>query len=1106
MALRPERPNLEGLVAQDLSDPNVALNLASPRWRLREGQASRVLGLDLTRPDLFRPFRRRKPVGVSIPVADRPLTSAFPLVLDSYVTTEYLAFHYEHGFLSGTEATGTYEHATGILTDTGDFDGYGFRGSAHDEVIILDPPIGAVPVLSRTSDNAIVLPPGALGLPGGAADSTVKYILVQGFQFAYYKGFPSGITGYSPAVLVKPRLRYEAEGGWPSELVGQRVFVNEDGRHSGPPPDSDRPSFEVKAILSLARENDAIQLSQGDLTSGDFEAWNAKAKLSYSYPERKVLDGLCVSNGRKFWLLSGGAYTLLGDLGSDDFLGAVWEGSRIDINRYLVTSPNHPPQVIHLDGSLNRGGILAPRKPDDIERLNAAGTKLEHPSWLGYAKSTGGSIPAGTVNALVRFVNLEDNVQSDFAVVILGTETTPPTVGTPPDSSLSPDIVTTGSTSLIHVYPTRNLGGGGVVNPFTAPFDGRATHVEVWRTQSNGAGYYLEKRWRIKPGEINEEFDSTNTKTGSLLVNGLTGDNATLELSDTDLTLLPILTDADQAAGGLPPICQKSLSLGGVTLCFGQGASGADLRITVEARNFFSRGFRYIRATWSGESYDEIEHEYDAGNFFSTYAFQTGDQFVVEYGGDAGESLVETVPEGVYDIQSKKDADGIFLDEVDLISIDNYVSNIRGYIRRNFTYTWPVIEDDEDVWYSRTDLFAPENFPPRVKKLSRTGDIFRNAVAVGDIGVAVMDQGVHLLYLGGAGSDLKKETIAESGAGTPWPDSVVVLENSVIWATARGVTVMTVSQQPDVNGKRAHLTTFSERVLDTWFQEALDNGYALDGGVDDRNNLVVFRRKVSDHDYQSMVFQVKSGRVSLLDNDNGLALVTTRKAESEDLDTPELYSIEPLTGAVFRVFQSEYETAHPYDGLDVSGLLAGYQVTNTSLVLTGRRAFSSYMVGDVIQFRDSQGAVTKRTILTATDNRITFEEVLNLVSFTDFRIGAVHFQVRFAPYQGADRNSVKAVHGGFARIRPVDGVQLDQALTLRLYENFSDSSAQEESLRAFNEADAGRKTEDRVLSIQGSGVALEVEIENLEPGRDFIVESLELFIRDESNRQLDLES
>ena len=118
------------------------LEQTSPKWTLREGEASEVRGVDVITPGrFFQPERGRKPVGTFLPEADRPVSAIAESNADAIVplrystlcfspTTPVGAVSYECFIIS----SGDYTSATGRITKTSAFTNYAFR--TWDRILI----------------------------------------------------------------------------------------------------------------------------------------------------------------------------------------------------------------------------------------------------------------------------------------------------------------------------------------------------------------------------------------------------------------------------------------------------------------------------------------------------------------------------------------------------------------------------------------------------------------------------------------------------------------------------------------------------------------------------------------------------------------------------------------------------------------------------------------------------------------------------------------------------------------------------------------------------------------------------------------------------------
>jgi hypothetical protein len=411
-------------------------------------------------------------------------------------------------------------------------------------------------------------------------------------------------------------------------------------------------------------------------------------------------------------------------------------------------------------------------------------------------------------------------------------------------------------------------------------------------------------------------------------------------------------------------------------------------------------------------------------------------------------------------------------------------------ILRPYTWVWPFISSDEEVWYSRTDVFAPESFSSRLLLLSRRGDIFRRAVLAGNYAVVVMDQSVHLLFLNG--TTVLKDTIGDVGIGTPWEDSVAVLDNTVLWATAQGIRVLQVASETNVDGNRATLSWLTDLRFESWFREAAQNGDRVDTGVDRTNQTFRFRRFKGNNVYQVLQFSLRTNRWTLLDDDNGLRYASSRYVEADEKALPAMYSVD-ATGAALEVNLRSRSTAYAECIVQSNLVSPDWDVRTDSLRHLVRPVFSPLMVGDVIRFLSHTPAVqdTVRTVLTAGYFSITFDPVPGLSRMDSFVIGATRFRRRYAPMQGARRENFKTLYENLLRLRKGE---TSGQLTLRWYEDLSNTPRTEQLFGVDGEGP---------INVLGSkdaqGSALELELESLDVNSDFEIESVEAAIREETD-------
>lgn len=1113
----------------DLSSPGIVLDLTASPWFLQDGEASEILGLDVVPPRSFQPDRGRKPVGVTIPVADRPLTSLIEANTETLVGVQERfqvqvqkndptnsnparnpLFLYVRvaGDAGGayTTASGQVTSGTDSLTNAGNKNG--------DRIVIFKSDVGSPLNGTHAVISGSVGASNTLSIVAGLTvgnESNVRFFFAKGKQVVYIDDY----DGDGTAALVKSPDLYDEEGPWDSDIVNGLGFVNSDQKVTSPG------SFVVSSLASLGRENDALVLNNiADQTKFDTAgATPDLSKVTVTYLKKKDFRGFIVSNGRKFWLQQNGVYTLVLDLGSDTFKGKVWKGTQIASNRIMLVNPSEPPRILHFHrdsttaGDESLAGCINPAKPPDKEEVNS--TQVKSPSWVMEEVASAGALDAGDYKVLVRGVNLIDGIASNFVEVASGTVLD--AAGNPTTATTS-RVLTVALNSAIAVCPATNadeLETDISNSSFTPPIHSRITHIEVWRTQFRGSIYQLETRMEIADPIFNEGA----FELGSLmaLFSGTDGtDEYTalnrypIELLSANLASFPILTDLERFSNGLPPICQDIVSLNDVTICFGK-ASDSVSQATLFGKNFRSADMSWVAAT---TSFTMLVNHASTPEYRNTsgegYRVADGDQVVVTQGGSRETVVVnyDGISEGTFDITDVLDGTGasarIEIAEI-LASTDVGVAGddnpIHGYIQRPYNYDYPEIESDEHVWYSRTDRFAPESFPNRILQLSAQGDIFRRAVRVGDSVVVIMDEAVHLLFLSLTTGLLQKETVAQFGSGTPWPNSVVVEGDRVHWTTVRGISSLTVLPSVAQTGKRTVLQEDTSLRFADWFQEALDDSFDVDAGYDSRNGTIRFRRSRSSlHEYQSLVFSLKTKRMTLLDDDTGFRYVRSLFAEATAETTSRMYSVDSATGAVFQSYNRE--TAKPYAGFTVRGNLSAFDVTPTKILSPDTNVFSSSMVGEIIRFRKTDETEVSRLILTASTKKLTFASLTDIKDYAEFLVAPMRLRIRFAPLNGAKTTTVKKLEDVSVKLRP--GPRGDTgSVTVKTFANFSETAVDTDSVSVFDDNASGKTSQDRVSSVEAAGTDVEVMLESLDTDNDFELELLEVVVREEASEIAD---
>jgi hypothetical protein len=459
------------------------------------------------------------------------------------------------------------------------------------------------------------------------------------------------------------------------------------------------------------------------------------------YSETYDRRGILVTTGRYFHLLQDGAYAYHLDLGVAAMEGEPWCMTQIAHNRVMLTSNKFAPRILQLnqdaDSSattdVSLAGLIAPVKPPEIESQDEDDSQ-EVKSWRMQAVNSKGVLDPGDYRVLVRGVNHEDALESEFVPVY-------------DDSDADNRDITAIQDDAISVYMEDAAATGGEYDSYAPPLHERMTHIQVWRTLADGATYYLESE--IELARLNHNEDTSSTPGIVDVVPGLDPEGYPIRLSDSEALGLTPITAADLAAGGLPPICKQAVSLQGVTLCFGKAD---DPNQTATA---YSRFLHLLSGDDQGDAFTLT-------GAFTNYVYADGDLLEVVY---------PVARRRITPIDGKTSANEISLDAAN----DGSNPGTHAVIKRPYTIEYPTIDSDEDCWYSRTDKFAPESFPTRTLRISDIGDTFMYAINVQNYVAVIMRNGVHLLYL--SGSTLTKDTIANYGEGTPWENSVVTLGN-----------------------------------------------------------------------------------------------------------------------------------------------------------------------------------------------------------------------------------------------------------------------------------------------------------------------------------------
>ncbi len=983
------RPNDD--IVYELADPRVNLDLSSERWFLTDDQASVMVGRDVIRPGSLRIEGGRRPVGVTIPVADQPIVAAYGIDFKARVPVLF------------------QDHWNNAFT----------RGSTIDYVRY-----------ASGTANGVLL--GLVNAESAATRTTTPF-------------------------------------AWPRAMIGGTFIYDESERRGS------QQKFVVVDVRTLTEPDDSLILS------GVFED-GANDKFNVYYWREYDKRGIWVTNGRKFWLLQGGEYIQFLDLGSDEFLGAVWRMTKISERVMMLVHPKYPPRIIRLrddattevadDGSV--AGLLAPTRPLYAEQ---PGTDVA--SWDMRRIGSEASMTAGTCRCKVRAINLYDRAESKFVQVY-------------DSSDKTVDFLTVQASDSVDVFTDVRANQIGPI------YHKRWSHLEFWRTLADGVSYYMEKRVEI-PQMPNEKSTLASGMPDVMIGKSQSGNPHVHALADADLSGLQGEGIGDIISGGMPPICKQAISLGRVTICMGQAADDAQ-DFDIDGQDYFAK--EYLIPSKETVTTTPFDSSFLSDYTVNRYGSNDNDRFDIVKVGAGPADL------GQHDIIDK-DTSTFRIDT----DVEGQSQNIRALIRRNYTVEWPTIESDEHVGYSRTDLERPESFPTRKLVISTIGDTFRRMVRVGNYVAAIMDSGVHLLFLAPSllFAELRSEAVAATGEGTPWEDSVIVVSNTVLWATPEGIKVMSVSNEVDADGKRGSIRLLSSRpAVRQWFRDAFDAAETIDAGLDTVNHCVRWRRHKTDGSFQALQYSYRTGLMTLLDDDNGIRYAATTFAEGSAKASPVLYSVDG-TGAAFEV---NYQgIPHPYDDVTVQAVLDDtYTIQHAKILKKG--AFSALMAGDVVRFRPDSESVddVARVITGASADWISFDSLPGLAVGYEFVIGAVRFRYRPAHLVGGSKISVKTLEQFSVRAIPGDRHSNGRwpkipngKLTARAFAGFEDDPDVEEirAIPIFRESDKKFESNDRFLALHSNGHAIEVELEMTDARTDFRLESIEAVIREEGDQIAD---
>ncbi len=452
------------------------------------------------------------------------------------------------------------------------------------------------------------------------------------------------------------------------------------------------------------------------------------------------------------------------------------------------------------------------------------------------------------------------------------------------------------------------------------------------------------------------------------------------------------------------------------------------------------------------------------------------------------------------------------------------------YVQEGKHVIWPRLSSDEEIVHSEIGVEGAtlvESFyygagdssrDPDLRRLSRAGDTFQAFTVAGDVALAVMRHGAHVIRR--VGDSVETQALAERGAGTPWAKTVLSIGDVAMWATTNGLRIY----NPTANDGAGVLSLIQYEEMSDWFAEALREGMDVEAGFDERRGTLHFRRSLGGEFVDGSVYNLKFKAWSLMEDDNGFRYVSSTHADATAKEAAALYSI----GTDGSVFEVNYEgTTHPYDGHAVQGTIGSEFRATTALGsplpnqihsnVQERLTFDRIMAGDIVRFRSSTQPVLDgltRKIVWSDAARIAFDRLpAPFEDGDEFIIGAVPFRARWHPVTGAFSGNVKTLEalevvarpGPRHSENPLWPDRPEAKLTVRAYRDIGNDPVEEQlaDISIFADEDAEFVSDDRFSKAEIQGTTIEIEVESLDARADFVLTRVVGRYREDGDQQSD---
>lgn len=808
-------------------------------------------------------------------------------------------------------------------------------------------------------------------------------------------------------------------------------------------------------------------------------------------PVQKFHDkrGIWVSNGQKFWLLQGGTYTLYIDIGDDSGTkGLVWRGTQISPWVFMFTNPKHPPRVISLEGPPNPGTTDA-----ELSRT-LSGLLPPDNGLFGSEKEPGGLAMRDFFDGFENPGSLDPITANKFFSSSMTGITIPTSAG--------PAEAPNSSTFRIvaRVIDERTGAASAFVDVYTR-FDSRVDSILdlFYRGDATQFQAFLAVDYVQRTNQVNSvPYLPLKSARATKIEFWRTRSDGVVYFHELDKQLIWPET-------------------GDLSLPFNTEDHDYSTKLSDMARAFEG----------DNAALGMSDSELLAQNQLFSAILKTGG-----------------LPPVCVEIASI-DGATIAGGEGDRVTIT---------IQKK-TLQWPRVESGQIIRHSALDAFVPmpeSFFSGDVRRLSRSTDTFQRFVVAGDVIVAVMRRGAHRIQRATVivtGPDdnefvvkgLSIRQLADSGVGTPWPDTVLSVGTRAAWVTPTGIRVY----DPDADEGRGQLSLMKAQGMESWLTDALRFNMELDAGYDESRGTIHIRRHIILGPKQtsipvnrsgtggqddvgvatpfslatgkflvdSAVVNLATGAWTLIEDDTGFRYVNATHVEAAPKVSPSLYSVDETGG----VFQENYEgDTHPYDSLTVQADID----TRFTMPVPGRLhgpggSFSSDMTGDVIRFYGEQfgrGGLARR-ITEASESVLTFDDLPLDTTAERFVIGASRMRIRWAPFQGTSVQTDKTLESLAIVALPGRRHSANAAwpdppekkLTVSVYRNLSDIPLDVDvtGVPIFGDGHVEFRTVDRHSVVESDGNQLEIEIEQLDARTDVVLSSIEARIREDGTENED---